>query len=109
MAGPHPKQMLAGAYRSWRLGASAARSRSAASRGVSVTSRVYRPVRAYHARVFTDVALVLIVVLVLVLLWRGPRMLPRLGESFGQAVRGARRTARERLDDGDTKDTGASR
>ena len=52
----------------------------------------------------TDLTILLLVVLIAVLLWRGPRMLPRLGESFGAAVRGARRTAREtfeRRDDGD--------
>jgi Sec-independent protein translocase protein TatA len=40
-----------------------------------------------------DVAIILLVLLVLVLLWRGPSTLPRLGEALGQAVRGARRAA----------------
>lgn len=42
-----------------------------------------------------DIAIVLIVVLVLVLIWRGPSTLPRLGEALGQAVRGARRAAED--------------
>ena len=52
-----------------------------------------------------DLAFLLIIVLIVVLLWRGPKMLPRLGESFGHAVRGARRTARERLEDGERDET----
>lgn len=39
----------------------------------------------------SDVAVVLIVILVLVLLWRGPKTLPRLGEAFGRGVREARK------------------
>lgn len=42
-----------------------------------------------------DIAIVLIVILVLVLLFRGPQTLPRLGESLGQAIRGVRRAAHE--------------
>ncbi len=38
-----------------------------------------------------DVAIVLIVILVLVLLWRGPKTLPRLGEALGRGVREARK------------------
>ena len=41
----------------------------------------------------------LLVLLVLVLLWRGPKTLPRLGEAFGHAVRGARRAADERFEE----------
>lgn len=41
-----------------------------------------------------DLAVVLVIVLVLVLLWRGPRMLPRLGEALGRGVREARDAAR---------------
>lgn len=48
-----------------------------------------------------DVAIVLVIILVLVLLWRGPQTLPRLGEALGQAVRGARRAAEEPEPDGD--------
>ena len=45
-----------------------------------------------------DVLLILLVLLVVVLLWRGPKTLPRLGEAFGQSVRAARRAARDGTD-----------
>lgn len=38
-----------------------------------------------------DVAVVLIIVLVLVIIWRGPKTLPLLGRAFGQGVREARK------------------
>jgi Sec-independent protein translocase protein TatA len=38
-----------------------------------------------------DIILVLIVVLVVVLLWRGPKTLPKLGAAFGRGVKEARR------------------
>ena len=38
-----------------------------------------------------DVLLVLIVILILALLWRGPKTLPKLGEALGRGVREARR------------------
>jgi len=41
-----------------------------------------------------DLVIVLVVVLVLVLLWRGPKTLPRLGEALGRGVREARDAAR---------------
>jgi Sec-independent protein translocase protein TatA len=41
----------------------------------------------------SDLAIVLIVILVLVILWRGPRTLPRLGEALGRGVREARHQA----------------
>ena len=37
-----------------------------------------------------DLLLVLIVILILVLVWRGPKTLPRLGEALGRGVREAR-------------------
>lgn len=37
-----------------------------------------------------DIGLVLIVVLVLVLLWRGPKTLPKLGQALGRGIREAR-------------------
>ncbi len=39
-----------------------------------------------------DILLVLIVVLIVVLVWRGPSMLPQFGEALGKAVKGARDT-----------------
>jgi Sec-independent protein translocase protein TatA len=38
-----------------------------------------------------DLGLVLIIVLILVIIWRGPKTLPLLGRAFGQGVREARR------------------
>jgi Sec-independent protein translocase protein TatA len=38
-----------------------------------------------------DLALVLVIVLVVVIIWRGPKTLPLLGRAFGQGVREARR------------------
>jgi sec-independent protein translocase protein TatA len=40
-----------------------------------------------------DLGLVLIVILVLVLLWRGPKTLPKLGNALGRGVREARQEA----------------
>ncbi len=37
-----------------------------------------------------DLGIVLIIVLVLVLLWRGPKTLPKLGNALGRGVREAR-------------------
>lgn len=37
-----------------------------------------------------DLLLILIVILIIVLIWRGPQMLPQLGEALGRAVKGAR-------------------
>jgi Sec-independent protein translocase protein TatA len=37
-----------------------------------------------------DILLVLIVILVIVFIWRGPKMLPQFGEALGKAVKGAR-------------------
>jgi len=39
----------------------------------------------------SDLAIVLIVVLVIVLIWRGPKTLPLLGRAFGQGVKEARK------------------
>jgi Sec-independent protein translocase protein TatA len=47
----------------------------------------------------TDVGLVLVVILILALIWRGPKTLPKLGEAFGRGVKEARREAAETRDD----------
>ncbi len=51
-----------------------------------------------------DILLVLIIVLVIVLMWRGPKTLPLLGRAFGQGVK----EARKEIDDikSDTADAG---
>ncbi len=38
-----------------------------------------------------DLALVLIVVLIVVILWRGPKTIPLIGRAFGQGVKEARK------------------
>lgn len=40
-----------------------------------------------------DLLLVLIVILVLVVMWRGPKTLPKLGEALGRGVREAKSEA----------------
>ena len=53
----------------------------------------------------SDVLLVLIVLLILVLIWRGPKTLPELGKMFGRGVREARLEASKlRSDDKPTDD-----
>ena len=42
-----------------------------------------------------DLLIILIVILVLVIFWRGPKNLPKLGEALGRGVREARREAGE--------------
>jgi len=37
-----------------------------------------------------DIMLLLVVLLIIVLIWRGPKMLPRLGEAMGRTVKGVR-------------------
>lgn len=44
-----------------------------------------------------DLLLILIIILVLVILWRGPKTLPKLGEALGRGVREARREASEAI------------
>ena len=46
-----------------------------------------------------DIALVLIVILILVIMWRGPKTLPLLGRAFGQGVKEARKEIGEIKDD----------
>jgi Sec-independent protein translocase protein TatA len=42
-----------------------------------------------------DLLIILIVILVAVIFWRGPKNLPKLGEALGRGVREARREAGE--------------
>ena len=42
-----------------------------------------------------DLIIILVVVLIIVLLIRGPKALPKLGESLGQSISGFRRATRE--------------
>ena len=61
-----------------------------------------------------DIILVLLVVLGIVVIWRGPKTLPKWGEALGQAVRGARTEAtkaqgeiQKRLDESNSTDDDA--
>jgi Sec-independent protein translocase protein TatA len=48
-----------------------------------------------------DLLVVLVVILGLVLIWRGPKTLPKLGEALGRGVREARKeatTARDEIE-----------
>ncbi|HET7702555.1 MAG TPA: twin-arginine translocase TatA/TatE family subunit [Candidatus Limnocylindrales bacterium] len=47
----------------------------------------------------SDILVVLVIVLVAVLIWRGPKTLPRIGQAFGRGVREARTEAAKQLDD----------
>jgi len=38
----------------------------------------------------SDILIVLVVVLIVVLMWRGPKMLPKIGEAFGRTVKDTR-------------------
>jgi Sec-independent protein translocase protein TatA len=49
----------------------------------------------------SDVLLVLIVVLIAVLIWRGPKTLPKIGQALGRGVREARTEAAKLRDDKD--------
>jgi Sec-independent protein translocase protein TatA len=41
----------------------------------------------------TDLLVVLILVLIIVIIWRGPKTIPEIGRMFGQGVREARAEA----------------
>jgi TatA/E family protein of Tat protein translocase len=45
---------------------------------------------------------ILVVALVIVLVWRGPSMLPKLGEALGKTVKGARDNFSRQSDDAST-------
>jgi Sec-independent protein translocase protein TatA len=54
----------------------------------------------YHAATVGPELLILIIVLVVVVFWRGPATLPKLGEALGKAIR----SVRESLPSGDQDD-----
>jgi Sec-independent protein translocase protein TatA len=47
----------------------------------------------YHPPMGSDVVIILIVILVLALMWRGPKTLPKLGEALGRGIREAKTEA----------------
>jgi Sec-independent protein translocase protein TatA len=52
----------------------------------------------YHPRM-PDLLVVLIIALVLAILWRGPKTLPKLGEALGRGVREAKSEAAKAQDE----------
>ena len=53
----------------------------------------------------SDVLVVLIIVLIVVVIWRGPKTLPKIGQALGRGVREARTEAAKLRDrDGDDAD-----
>lgn len=51
----------------------------------------------------SDVAIVLVGILILVLVWRGTKTLPELGKALGRGIREARRAATGEAEDGDER------
>ena len=56
-----------------------------------------------------DILLVLVVILIIVFIWRGPKMLPQFGEALGKAVKGARDTMDRDAAETETKDDDSQR
>jgi sec-independent protein translocase protein TatA len=46
-----------------------------------------------------DLMIVLIIILILVIMWRGPKTLPQLGEALGRTIREVRKGAAEAKDE----------
>jgi Sec-independent protein translocase protein TatA len=53
----------------------------------------------------SDVALVLVVILILAIVWRGPKTLPLIGNMLGRGVKSAREEAKAFRADGAAKPT----
>ena len=53
----------------------------------------------YHGAIVGPELVILIIVLVVVVFWRGPSTLPKLGEALGKAVKGARDNMPDSKDD----------
>ena len=47
----------------------------------------------------SDLIVVLVIALVIVIVWRGPKTLPKIGQALGRGVREARSEAAKKLDD----------
>jgi Sec-independent protein translocase protein TatA len=54
-----------------------------------------------------DVLIVLIVILAIVLVWRGPKILPKWGETLGRGVKATRKEVTDLQDDVEKRDGGA--
>ena len=46
-----------------------------------------------------DLAILLVILLIVVLIWRGPKTVRKLGQSFGRGVKAIRDEAQSRTDD----------
>jgi Sec-independent protein translocase protein TatA len=55
-----------------------------------------------------DILIILIIVLILVLMWRGPKTLPKIGQALGRGVKSAKDEAREVRSAMDKRDGGPS-
>lgn len=56
----------------------------------------------------SDLGVVLVAILVVAVIWRGPRTLPKLGQALGRAIHEARREASRAVGrDANEKDDGA--
>jgi Sec-independent protein translocase protein TatA len=53
-----------------------------------------------------DLVIVLLVVLAVVLIWRGPKILPKWGETLGRGVKATRKELSEMQDETKKKDDG---
>lgn len=60
---------------------------------MTATQRRPRTIALAHAATIPgmDILLVLVVVLILVIMWRGPKTLPLIGRAFGQGVKEAKK------------------
>jgi Sec-independent protein translocase protein TatA len=55
-----------------------------------------------------DVVIVLIVILAVVLVWRGPKILPKWGETLGRGVKATRKEVTDLQDDLSKRDDGTA-
>ncbi len=54
-----------------------------------------------------DFIVILVVVLIVVLIWRGPKMLPKWGEMLGRGVKATRKEVEDLQDEMSKRDDGA--
>jgi Sec-independent protein translocase protein TatA len=63
------------------------------------------PIVGYDARMFgIDLVIVLVVILGIVLVWRGPKILPKWGETLGRGVKATRKEVSDLQDDAARRD-----
>jgi TatA/E family protein of Tat protein translocase len=54
-----------------------------------------------------DFIVILVIVLIVVLIWRGPKMLPKWGETLGRGVKATRKEVEDLQDEMSKRDDGA--